>query len=107
VHRTSLQITHLLILPILATTLAVFPLPADATKRNRSARAEFQHLNPCPATGKPRGPCPGYVVDHVKPLCAGGADLPANLQWQTVPAAKLKDKLEARECRALRSGSAP
>jgi hypothetical protein len=54
----------------------------------------------CPATGKTRGACPGYVVDHIKPLCAGGADHPSNMQWQTVKEAKKKDRREREMCRS-------
>ena len=35
-----------------------------------------------------------YVVDHIVPLKRGGADTPANMQWQTEAAAKAKDKWE-------------
>ncbi len=51
------------------------------------------------AAGQPRGPCPGYVVDHITPLCAGGPDSPNNMQWQTIEAGKLKDKGERAQCR--------
>ena len=44
------------------------------------------------------GAMPGYLVDLVKPLECGGADSPANMQWQTVAAGKAKDKTE-RNCR--------
>ena len=37
---------------------------------------------------------PGYVVDHIVPLKRGGCDCPANMQWQTIKAAKEKDKWE-------------
>jgi len=63
-------------------------------------RAAFVKLHPCPTTNKPRGACPGYVVDHVVPLCAGGADHPSNLQWQTVADAKVKDRAERAQCRS-------
>jgi len=43
----------------------------------------FRAANPCPATGKATGACPGWVVDHIKPLCAGGADRPTDMQWQS------------------------
>jgi hypothetical protein len=33
-------------------------------------------------------------VDHVVPLKRGGADRPFNMQWQTIEAAKAKDKVE-------------
>lgn len=83
----------------LALTLA---WPAEAAKRDPKARAAFKRANPCPATGKTRGACAGFVVDHVRPLCAGGPDTPANMQWQPIVEAKKKDRLEAQECRDLR-----
>ena len=55
-------------------------------------------LHRCPATSKPRGSCPGYIIDHVIPLCAGGPDSSVNMQWQTVAAAKIKDREERRQC---------
>jgi 5-methylcytosine-specific restriction endonuclease McrA len=62
--------------------------------RCSAARAAFEQDHPCPATGQPRGACPGYVVDHIVPLKRGGADLPANMQWQTLDEAMAKDKVE-------------
>lgn len=88
-----------LILAVLALSVA---WPAEAGKRDPTQRAAFQRVNPCPSTGKPRGACPGYVVDHIRPLCAGGLDSPANMQWQTITEAKAKDRLELAECRSLR-----
>lgn len=41
---------------------------------------------------------PGYVVDHIKPLACGGADVPSNMQWQTIAAAKAKDRVERIGC---------
>lgn len=70
--------------------------------RSSSAKAEFKRMQLCPSTGRPRGACPGYIIDHVVPLCAGGPDAPGNMQWQTVEAAKLKDRDERRQCRAFR-----
>ena len=54
-----------------------------------------------PATGSRKNACPGYIIDHVTPLCAGGADHPLNMQWQTIEAGKAEDRL------ALESGRAP
>ena len=54
--------------------------------------------NPCPATGARKGPCKGWVIDHVKPLACGGADHPDNMQGQTVAEGKAKDKWERRGC---------
>lgn len=62
--------------------------------RDPRARNAFKRANPCPATGKASGPCPGYVIDHVTPLKRGGADAPSNMQWQTEAAAKAKDRTE-------------
>ncbi len=67
-------------------------------KRSKSARNAFIRSSPCPSTGKANGHCPGYVVDHVRALECGGADDASNMQWQTVEAAKAKDKTE-RLCR--------
>lgn len=72
----------------------------DAAPRSGQARAEFVRTHPCPATSKTRSPCPGYVIDHITPLCAGGADHPSNMQWQTVAEAKIKDRAERAQCRS-------
>lgn len=69
------------------------------TERSPSQVAAFKRHNPCPATGKKTGPCPGYVVDHIEPLCSGGPDHPSNMQWQTTPEAKIKDREERKQCR--------
>jgi hypothetical protein len=62
--------------------------------RSHAATDAFKKEHPCPANGAHRGPCPGYVIDHVIPLKRGGADAPANMQWQTTAEAKAKDKWE-------------
>ena len=67
-------------------------------KRSQSAKIEFKQQNPCPATGARKGPCKGYVIDHIKPLACGGPDRPDNMQWQTVADAKAKDKWERKGC---------
>ena len=61
-------------------------------KRSAAARNEFMKQ-----TGYPKGR-KGYVVDHIVPLECGGADIPSNMQWQTVQEAKIKDRTE-RNCR--------
>ncbi len=62
--------------------------------RSSAAKGEFKKSKPCPSTGKSSGTCPGYVIDHVKPLKRGGEDAPSNMQWQTKRDAKEKDKTE-------------
>lgn len=63
-------------------------------KRDPLQKRAFMRQHPCPSTGRTSGACPGYVVDHVRPLKRGGADIPSNMQWQTKEAAKAKDKWE-------------
>lgn len=63
-------------------------------QRSAAARDSFKRQHPCPSTGRSTDSCPGYVIDHVKALKHGGADTPANMQWQTTAAAKAKDKVE-------------
>jgi len=36
--------------------------------------------------------------DHIKPLACGGPDAVWNLQWQTIAAARAKDRWELRAC---------
>ena len=62
--------------------------------RSSHAQTEFRHSHPCPSTGRTSGACPGYVIDHMRPLKRGGADSPYNMQWQTTAAARAKDKYE-------------
>lgn len=73
-------------------------MASDADARDRSVRAEFVRQVPCPATGKTSGPCPGYEVDHITPMCRGGPDTVANLQWLTIEQHKLKTR---GDCRTL------
>lgn len=48
-----------------------------------------------------RAPTPGLIKDHVIPLCAGGADVDANIQLQTPEDAAEKDRLERFACIAV------
>jgi hypothetical protein len=77
------------------------PLTHAMTRRNGWARETFRRGHPCPATGLTRGPCPGFVIDHDEPLCAGGADSPENMLWQAESHAATKDTLERDVCRAM------
>lgn len=51
-------------------------------------------------TGYPKSR-PGYVVDHIVPLCACGADSVVNMQWQQADSSYVKDNWEREMCRAL------
>lgn len=93
------KFTLLFVALALAFSLAISQ--ANATNRSAAARYQFKKLNPCPANGERLGRCPGYVIDHIVPLCADGPDLPENMQWQTAEEAKLKDVLERKICREL------
>ena len=64
--------------------IAACALSVGATAKFQRSGAEvqaFKRHNPCPSTEMRRGPCPGYQVDHVQPLCSGGPDKEANMQW--------------------------
>jgi hypothetical protein len=65
--------------------------------KGRIARSEASKDAFKRQSGYPHGR-KGYVVDHIKPLACGGADTPANMQWQTTAAAKAKDKTERKGC---------
>jgi hypothetical protein len=70
-------------------------------KRSEAVKDQFKRQHPCPATGKSSGPCPGYVIDHVVPLCASGPDAAYNMQWQTLEQSKEKDHWERKECKVF------
>ena len=87
-----------LIVLIIALAMAA-PLALAETHRDPVQRRDFMHQHPCPSIGKTKGRCPGYVVDHINPLCAGGADHPSKMLWQTMAEAKNKDRLEREQCK--------
>ena len=76
-------------------------LPTLGEARDRNQVRLFRSTHPCPATQSTKGACVGWVVDHLKPLCAGGLDAPSNMQWQAREQAKLKDKIEIAFCRCM------
>lgn len=82
---------------------ALLSLPAGAAQpRSAAERLAFVRHNPCPATGLHRGACPGWEVDHIKALCAGGPDHRSNMQWIRKEDHRLKSFLDVRECRRAR-----
>jgi len=67
--------------------------------RRADVLAAFRKLYPCPETGKVRGACPGWAIDHVIPLAVGGCDAVRNLQWlptdlKSCPGKVCKDRWE-------------
>lgn len=89
---------------VLLLTALCFAFPSYAAKKHTSTteKRHFAAAHPCPGTGKPVPSCPGYVLDHVVPLCAGGEDKATNMQWQEVGPASYKDKIEWAYCRCLK-----
>lgn len=55
--------------------------PDGRIKRDRLALRRFASVFPCPSTLEARPSCPGWAIDHVIPLAAGGCDVPINMQW--------------------------
>ena len=49
--------------------------------RSQKAKAAFKLMHPCPATGKVKGSCHGYIFNHAKALACAGVDSPSNSQW--------------------------
>jgi len=67
--------------------------PVKRDKNGKIIRSESAKYDFMKQSGYPHGR-PGYVVDHIIPLKKGGCDCPSNMQWQTIDAAKAKDKWE-------------
>jgi hypothetical protein len=91
---------------ILVLTLVGCAAPCTPTRdvygriaRSQRVLAAFRKAVPCPSTGKADRHCPGYVIDHVRPLCACGVDAVNNLQWQKIEDAKAKDQQEWQLCK--------
>jgi hypothetical protein len=75
---------------------------AQSIQRSASEVRAFRAENPCPATGRTRGACPGWQVDHPRALCAGGLDHRTNMAWLSVEDHKWKTFVDIRECRKFR-----
>lgn len=96
---------HAAAMAALAVIISALSAPIFGEPRSYAAKAEFKRLNPCPETGKPRGKCPGWEIDHVVPLKCKGDDLPSNMQWLTVADHKEKTRREAPLCLKPSKGS--
>ena len=88
--------THDTIMRSIAMFLFLFAPVQARIHRSTWAKTEFKRTHPCPSTHRREGPCPGWVIDHIKPLACGGADAPENMQWQTVADGKAKDRWELK-----------
>lgn len=86
---------------LLALSLLCFDASARIPRNQKEVRF-FKYENPCPSTGLTRGACPNWNVDHVIPLCAGGADARANMQWISNEDHRFKTLVDVRECRKAR-----
>ncbi len=75
---------------------------AQPIERNRAEVRAFRAENPCPSTGRTRGPCPAHQIDHPQPLCAGGLDHRSNMGWIRTEDHAFKTRVDVRECRKLR-----
>jgi hypothetical protein len=89
----------LLALLAIAGIAACAAQPSATPKRAPEVRAEFMRAHPCPANGRTSGACPGFQVDHILAICAGGADSAANMQWLAVDLHKIKTRSDAAACR--------
>jgi hypothetical protein len=88
---------------VAAVVIVLTPLAAHAgARRSASVGRQFEREHPCPSTGLTYGACPGYVKDHLMPLCAGGADAVENLAWEEVAESRAKDVEEDRLCQLMR-----
>ena len=97
-NPTSRQAGRISTLPAGAAAQAALLSSVKRTANGRIARSEAARHAFARQTGYPSGR-PGYVIDHIKPLACGGADAPANMQWETIAQGKAKDKIERIGCR--------
>lgn len=88
----------LFIAALLVASVSFGASPCPHPARSQSPKLAFVKTHLCPSTGKHLVHCPGYVIDHIEPLCDCSLDTPANMQWEKVAAAKKKDRLENRLC---------
>lgn len=108
IHGETRAIARAFVVGLVAIVLAiVLTGRVSAAERSREMRAAFVRDNPCPATGQHRGACPGWQVDHVRSLCAGGIDHPTNMAWITLANHHRKTANDIAICKAQRAGVHP
>lgn len=96
------RLACLLLVLAWAIAIAAATIAQEPTPRHRAPIAAFRKANPCPSTGLTTGKCVGFVVDHLRPLCFGGADSVENLAWQEIQESYKKDAFERAACRLQR-----
>lgn len=87
---------RLFFLAILCLLLSLLFPPQETPARDRSQVRAF--LRSQGLTARPEG----YEVDHIIPLCAGGADSPENMQLLTREQHREKTRHDLRWCYKLR-----
>ena len=55
-------------------------LSSGRIARSATARLDFRSYNPAQQPARPKGPCAGYVIDHIQAVKHGGADSSNNTQ---------------------------
>lgn len=75
--------------------LVLFASCASADIRHPGTVTDFKRLS-----GFPNGR-PGFVADHMIPLCLGGPDTVDNLKWQKEDASYAKDAFERALCKEM------
>lgn len=84
---------------IISVCAALWPRAVGAKSyRDPEVRRAFMKIHPCPATGKTKGRCDGWQVDHIIPLCFYGVDATWNMGWKTVRDHREKTKLDVKVC---------
>lgn len=79
--------------------LLLVSVPFDTyAKPSRSRAAVRTFLREQGLTATP----PGYQVDHIIPLCAGGPDTPENMQLLLIEEHKAKTRIDVLWCRLLK-----
>ena len=92
------------LIPALAIAFSGVAAPdvvAQPIQRSQAEVRAFRAESPCPATGRRSGPCKGWAVDHVRPLCAGGEDKPSNMQWIENVDHRFKTLVDVKECKKM------
>ena len=83
---------------------ALLALPNAWADRSAAEVRAFRAEHPCPVTGRTRGACPGWEVDHIIALCAGGPDKRSNMHWLSKEDHRFKTLVDVRECRRKTHG---